>query len=170
MVTVALAIVLVCALGWRFRSDPLEALAVCVTAATSTRLSQIDFREHRLPNRIVGPLALFVVVAVLVLGLVDNDLERALVALLVGTAVFAVLFVLGLANGIGMGDVKFSFPLAALLIWLGDGRLLLAAVVMVLSAGLYTVGLMAWKRSMRFAVPFGPFMAIGFAAAALLLG
>jgi len=35
---------------------------------------------------------------------------------------------------------------------------------------LYTLGLMVWKRSLRFFVPFGPFMAIGFVIAALLLG
>jgi len=170
MVTAVIGVVVVAALAWRFRSDPLEAIVVGVTAAASTRLSQIDFREHRLPNRIVGPLAGFVAVGVLVLGAIDEDLSRAGRALLIGAIVFAVLFVLGLANGIGMGDVKFSFPLATLLAWLGQDHLVLAGFALVLTAGLYTLGLMLWKRSLRFFAPFGPFMAIGFVIAALLLG
>lgn len=170
VITAIVGVVAAVALAWRFSSEPLIAIALAVTAVTSARLSQIDFREHRLPNQIVGPLALFAAVAVVLFGVVDNDIERSGSALLVAAIAFVILFVVGLANGIGMGDVKFSFPLVALLAWLGRDYLTLAALVMVLTAGLYTVVLMVSKRSLRFFVPFGPFMAAGLTVSALLLG
>lgn len=48
------------------RDEPADALVAVVVLAVSGRLAKIDFAEHRLPNHIVGPLALFVAAATVV--------------------------------------------------------------------------------------------------------
>ena len=63
-------------------------------AAVAGWLSLIDWREHRLPNNIVGPLAAGVAIWILAMGVVLDDLGRSMVALgwgWVGLAVFLVL-------------------------------------------------------------------------------
>ncbi len=153
---------------WAFRDDPLVAATVAAIAAVSTWLSVIDFNEHRLPNRIVLPLAIFATVAVLILGLVDEDLERAVIAIATGLGFFAVLFAFGLFGGIGMGDVKFSYPLVVVLAWFGADSVRAAAWATILAGGVYTVSAMIRNRSTKMQIPFGPFMAIGFVAGALV--
>jgi leader peptidase (prepilin peptidase)/N-methyltransferase len=151
-----------------FRSDLVAGIVTAVVTAVSTWLAIIDFREHRLPNRIVIPLAGFATVGVLVLGLVDDDLGRAIRAVAIAMAVFAVLFVLGLVGGIGMGDVKYSYPLTAVLAWFGSLSLQTALLAMVLAAGVYTIVQLIRTRSAKMMIAFGPFMAIGFVAGALV--
>ena len=155
------------AVAWVLREDPLEAAVAAVIAAASTWLAIIDFNEHRLPDRIVGPLAGFATVAVVVLGLVDDDIAQAGTAIAVAVAVVAGLFVLNLAVGVGMGDVKFSYPLAVMLVWLGNDALRIGALAMILSAGVYTAARLIRARSSKMQIPFGPFMALGFVVAIL---
>jgi len=163
-------VICVVAILWVFRSELLTGLVASGIAVVSTLLSVVDFNEHQLPNRMTGPLAGFTAIAVFVLGVIDDDVAQAVTALGIGAAVFVGLFVLGLAGGIGMGDVKFSFPLAVMLTWLGSRSLQLAVLVMFLSAGIYTVAKLIRSRSMRMQIPFGPFMALGYVAGVLVAG
>ncbi len=57
--------------------------------AVSGWLSLIDWREHRLPNRIVGPLAAGVAAWLVVLGLATSQFDRVLASLGWGFAGFA---------------------------------------------------------------------------------
>ena len=150
-----------------FRSDILTGAIAAVVTATSTSLSVIDFNEHRLPNRITLPLAGFATAAVVVLGVAEDDLARTARSVGIAIAVFLVVAVLGLAGGIGMGDVKFSYPLAAILAWFGSTSMRVAVIVMILVAGVYTAVTLIRNRSSKMMIPFGPFMAAGFVAGVL---
>jgi len=59
----------VCAAIISHRSNPVAAVALAGGVATLGALAAIDFRTHRMPNRIVGPLAAAAVAADFVAGL-----------------------------------------------------------------------------------------------------
>lgn len=148
----------------RHHAQPLQAAAIAIVVAVAGWLAVIDIAEHRLPNRIVGPLAAFVLVAVVLFGLEADALGQSLRAVLVGGSIFAVLFVAALGGVIGMGDAKLSLPYATLLAWFTGPTLQLAGLVTVFAAGIFTVGLLAARRGAKAMIAFGPFMALGFVA------
>lgn len=124
-------------------------------------LSVIDWREHRLPNRIVGPLAAGVALWLVVLGAAAGEFDRLAAAFGWGFAGFFVFFALHLAAGLGMGDVKYAWPVCATLGWFGWTSLRVALIALVLSGGV--AGGLAQLRGKghthRHA--YGPFMAFG---------
>lgn len=162
-----IGIVATIAVGWTLRGEPLEAATAGIITLASTPLAIIDFNEHRLPNRYTGPLAVFATVALIVLGAANEDLAGAATAIGIGAIGFAVFFALSLPLSIGMGDVKFAYPLAAVLAWFGATTLRTAALAMFLSAGVYTAATLLHHRRRSMMIPFGPFMAVGFVAGVL---
>jgi leader peptidase (prepilin peptidase)/N-methyltransferase len=148
-------------LATMYRTEPLQALVIVIVLITSGSLARIDFAEHRLPNRIVGPLAVFAVGSVVVFGALDSNWGRTGSAVLTGVVVFAFLFLAALGRTIGMGDAKLSLPYTTLLAWFGSGALQAAAVGAILLAGAYTVFVLARDRTLRSMIPFGPFMGLG---------
>ena len=132
---IAVGVVATVAVFYGHRASLLAALAFGTVVAVSTWLSVIDVREHRLPNKIVGPLALAVVAGVIIGGFVQEDLARSWRALGFGLAVAGVLLIANLLAGIGMGDVKYGFPMAATVGWFGWDALVLALMATALSAG-----------------------------------
>lgn len=169
-VVLAVGIIAAAAVVWALRDDPLTAILMASVVPICAWLSAIDFNVHRLPNKIVGPLAAWAAFAVALLGLVDGDLGRSVTALLVAAAVFAGLMIAGLLGAIGMGDVKFSFPLAALLMWFGSDSLTQAGMVAIFVGGFWSLGVLIITRKRHQYVPFGPFMSLGFVVAMLLAG
>jgi len=69
-------------------------------AAVTPELVRVDLREHRLPNRMVVPG--------IVVGLVACALTGSPIPVIAALAFAGLLWVLGLAGGIGMGDVKLA--------------------------------------------------------------
>ena len=119
-------------------------------------LAAIDLDHRLLPNRIVYPLAVYGVVATL---LVDRaDLAENLIA---GAGAFTFLFlaVLAYPRGMGMGDVKLA---GAMGIYLGLS--VIPALLIAFLAG-SIVGLTMIARegasARKKAVPFGVFLALG---------
>jgi len=129
--------------------------------AVSAWLSVIDVREHRLPNRIVGPLAAGVAIWLVALGLVTSQFERTIAAIGWGCAGFAAFFVLYLVAGMGAGDVKYAWPVCATVGWFGWSSLRVALFGLIFSGGL--VGLIAQlnSRGSPQQIAYGPFMAFG---------
>jgi leader peptidase (prepilin peptidase)/N-methyltransferase len=128
------------------------------------RLSIIDFKAHRLPNQLVG---WFAVIEVFLLGFLSwfaDDLARLMTALVVGvasTTAYLLLYFLSRA-ALGMGDVKFAFPLGLCVGWYSANHWLVAIFVSFLLAGLVAVIGLATKRMTRKSrLAFGPYMFLG---------
>lgn len=154
---------------WWHERGPGAAVAVGVVVLGATVLAVIDVRSHRLPNIVVGPLAGGVVAGLVVAGVVTHDPTRAARAVGFGVAALAVLLVGHLAGGVGMGDVKFVFPLAATLGWFGLHAVAVAAMATTLSAAVALVGLLVARRGWSVRLAYGPHLTVGFSVALLLV-
>ena len=143
------------------RDQLIGGLALGAVILVSAWLAAIDFREHRLPNRIVGPLAAAVVIGLLVAGLVEDDLGRSGRALWLGVATAAILLGANLVGGLGMGDVKYGFPMAATLGWYGWDTLFIGLLVTTIGGAVAAVVLLIQRRQREQELAYGPYMALG---------
>jgi leader peptidase (prepilin peptidase)/N-methyltransferase len=135
-------------------------------------LSVIDLEHYLLPNRIVYPMTLALLVLFTVAALLDDDWDALGRGVVGGLIAFAVFFVLHLVSprSMGFGDVKLSFGLGLALGWLGWGELLLGLFLGFLYGAVIGIALMiVRRRNRKQAIPFGPFMAAG-ALTAILVG
>jgi leader peptidase (prepilin peptidase)/N-methyltransferase len=127
-------------------------------------LWQIDQRHHRLPNVIV--LSLYPIVG---LGLVIATLMtgRAVwMSIAAGSAVWLAVFMtmllLSRGRGIGLGDVKLSPVIGAVLGWFSLDIVVLGLVAAFTMGGLWAIVLLVSRRVTRHsAIAFGPFMIVG---------
>jgi len=149
-----------------------ELPAFLAFGTTLVILSAIDLEHHRLPDKVLGPAAIVAVVLLVPAAAAGGRwvaLEHAGVGAL---AYGAPMLVLGLAapSAMGGGDVKFAPYLGLHLGWLGLRLVLAGALLGLIAGGLGGVALLiAGKKGMKDAIPFGPFMALG-ALGAILLG
>ena len=124
-------------------------------------LSIIDIRSHRLPNQIVGAMALLLISAQAVIALTQSQLDRLVAALataLVTTLVYLLLYTVS-RGSMGMGDVKFAFPLGLTIGWYNPNEWSLAIFLTFASAGVVAVIGMALKRTTRKSqIALGPYM------------
>lgn len=132
-------------------------------AAVSARLSIVDLREHLLPNRLVGPLAAGVAVWIVALGVVEADLGRAVTALGWGFAASGVFFALHLTAGLGMGDVKYAWPLGATLGWFGWPSMKVALFGLAIGGLLVALPGLVQRKGLTHRVAYGPVMAFALA-------
>ncbi|EKD85636.1 MAG: hypothetical protein ACD_37C00671G0018 [uncultured bacterium] len=73
---------------------------------------------------------------------------------------FLLIFLLTRGKGMGLGDVKFSFVLG---LTLGISGTILALYIAFLTGGIIGFILIIWKKkNLKTAVPFGPFLVVGF--------
>lgn len=128
------------------------------------RLSIIDFKSHRLPNRLV---AWFTATQILIMGItswITSDLGRLTTALGIAgvtTIVYLMLYLVS-RGSLGMGDVKFAFPLGLSVGWYSANQWLLAIFVSFLLAGLVAViGLVTKRMTGKSRLAFGPYMFLG---------
>ena len=137
-------------------------LPLLVLAGFGIRLSAIDLKVHRLPNSLVAWFAGTQVVTLI--GLSLGDLEPLKISMLVATgstAIYCVLFVLS-RGSLGMGDVKFAFPLGLSVGWFAPDLWLMAIFTSFLLAGVVAVIGLAAKRIERTShIAFGPYMFLG---------
>jgi leader peptidase (prepilin peptidase)/N-methyltransferase len=125
-------------------------------------LSAIDLRHRIVPNRLVLPAALVVLVAQTAL---QPSPEWALGAF--GASFFLFVAALAYPAGMGMGDVKLALLLGAML-----GRLVSVGLMLGMFAALVpSVYLLVRHGSAarKMGIPFAPFLALG-AIAALFAG
>ena len=140
--------------GW-----PAILLAVTV-AATGVLLAMIDLACLRLPDPLVGALALIVVVPAAVVG-DPRSLGRAgLAAAAVGAAYLLLLVLPG--GGLGFGDVKLAAVLGFALGLIGWPAVLVGVVAPHLINGPVAVVLLLRGRARRgTALPLGPALLAG---------
>lgn len=156
---VALAALAVAALGLGPATIPAIYLA-----AVAPELARVDLRERRLPNRIVVPGLVVGVVAAAVSWAATG--VPPVVPLVAGVASGALFLLLGIAGGMGMGDVKL-----ATLIGLASPTVLVVIAAplaaFLLGGVVATVVMIARGRGARIA--FGPYLLAGYVAALALL-
>ena len=128
------------------------------------RLSIVDFKSHRLPNQLVGWFTATQILIMAVISWMASDYARLLTALGVGVATmisYVLLYLLS-RGSLGMGDVKFAFPLGLCVGWYSTNQWLLAIFISFLIAGLVAViGLVTKRMTRKSRLAFGPYMFLG---------
>jgi leader peptidase (prepilin peptidase) / N-methyltransferase len=158
------------AMALRFGASwALPAYLVLVSALLA--LSLIDLDTFLLPNKIVYPLSVAMVVLFGLAAALDDGGEAYVRALLGGLAAFAFFLTIHLIapRGMGFGDVKLSFSLGVALGWLSWGSVFLGLFLGFLLGAVVGMTLIATGlRTRRDHVPFGPFLAAGTVLAILV--
>ena len=129
-----------------------------------TRLSTVDFKSHRLPNQLVGWFTATQILIMGIAGWMASDFARLLPALGVAAATMIsyVLLYLVSRGSLGMGDVKFAFPLGLCVGWYSTDQWLVAIFVSFLIAGVVAViGLVTKQMTRKSSLAFGPYMFLG---------
>lgn len=133
-------------------------------AAASIALALIDIDFQRLPNRIVLPSTVVVIVLLSLAAIVQLDLTRLVSTLGGAAAMFALYLVIMLVypQGIGGGDVKLAPMIGAALGYVGWSELAAGAFAGFVLGALWAVALIARRAgSRKTGLPFGPFMLLG---------
>jgi leader peptidase (prepilin peptidase)/N-methyltransferase len=128
------------------------------------QLSIIDFKSHRLPNNLVGAFALTEIFIMMGLSFVESDLSRLVTAVGIAIATMSVYVLLYFISrgALGMGDVKFAFPLGLCVGWCSAGLWLVAIFVSFFTAGtIAIIGLVTKQMTRKSRLAFGPFMSLG---------
>jgi prepilin signal peptidase PulO-like enzyme (type II secretory pathway) len=133
-----------------------RALVAAFFAAVLVVLAAIDFEKRIIPNRIVVPAGVIVL-----LGDIAAVPNRAKEWTFAAFAAMLVALVISLATrgGFGMGDVKLAFLLGA-----GLGAAVVGAfAVAMLATFVVSVGILARRglKARKEMIPFGPFLALG---------
>lgn len=139
-------------------------IAYLYLAAISIALTLIDLDTHRLPNPIVLPSYVVLVVLLAVACLFGAPWDALLRAGIAGAALFAFYWILRVARpgGMGGGDVKLAGVIGIALGWIGWGAVVVGAFAAFLIGGVVGIALMLGRRATRkTAIPFGPFMVVG---------
>jgi leader peptidase (prepilin peptidase)/N-methyltransferase len=133
-----------------------EALVVVFVIATLVVISRHDLERRIIPNRIVVPAWIAVLLAQMLIY-PDSWLEFLLASF--GAGAFFLVVQLAYPAGLGMGDVKLALLLGAALGWAVIPALLLAT----LASGLVSAGLVIKKgaAARKRTIPLGPFLAGG---------
>jgi leader peptidase (prepilin peptidase)/N-methyltransferase len=152
------------------RLGPAPMLPVLLLAVVlGVLLVEVDLRCLRLPDPLVGALAVLVAVPLTALGLAEpGRLGRALLAAaLVGLAYLVVALLPG--RGLGLGDVKLAAVLGFLLGYLGWPAVVLGVLAAHLINGPVALFLLVTRRARgETPLPFGPAL-LGGALAAVAL-
>jgi leader peptidase (prepilin peptidase)/N-methyltransferase len=133
-----------------------ETLVVVATISVLVVISRHDLERRIIPNRIVVPAWLAVLLFQVVLY--PNHWVEWVVSS-VGAGLFFLLVALAYPAGLGMGDVKLALLIGAAVGWSVVTALLLGTLASGVVAGimLFREGQSARKR----AIPLGPFLAGG---------
>jgi len=126
----------------------------------------IDYRKRIIPNAVVLPALIAFAAAILALDLAGQPLsfvDGLLGLLAYGGGLFLVALVS--PGGMGMGDVKLAALIGLVLGALGLRYVGVAAALGILTGGLGAVVALALGRDRKDAIPFGPYLALGAAAA-----
>jgi len=137
-------------------------IPLLVLVGFGARLSAIDLKVHRLPNQLVAWFTAIQLASLIALSLHDvNELKMPLLVAIGTTAIYLILFILS-RGALGMGDVKFAFPLGLTVGWYAPDFWLMAIFSSFLCAGVVALLGIAAKRITRNSpIAFGPYMFLG---------
>ena len=130
-----------------------------VLVGFGARLSAIDLKVHRLPNQLVAWFTATQIATLIALSLDDTNYLKLPVLVAVGTsAIYLILFALS-RGALGMGDVKFAFPLGLIVGWYAPELWLIAIFGTFLSAGVVAlVGIITKRMNRQSKLALGPYM------------
>jgi len=133
-----------------------ETVVIVFVIVTLVVISKHDLERHIIPNRIVVPAWIAVLLAHLVLH--PQHWVEWLVASF-GAGAFFLVIQLAYPAGLGMGDVKLALLLGAALGW----AVIAALFIGTIAAGLVSAGLLIKQgaEARKRAIPLGPFLAGG---------
>lgn len=130
-------------------------------ALFGTQLSLIDLKSHRLPNQLVGWFTASQLLVLFIANQGSTSPKRLLDALIIGglnTLVYLILFAMS-RGSLGMGDVKFSFPLGLTVGWYAPELWLVAIFGTFMTAGVVALLGIITKRMNRLSkLALGPYM------------
>lgn len=169
--SVVAAVVVVVLVVTRWGTEPVAAGVALIAVGAAWLASLVDLRCHRLPDLIVLPMGLGLVLAAGAWSVLAGDGWWLGSALAAGVTAAVVLGV-GWLVGMGLGDVKFGAALGVLTGW-AVGTPVGAVLVALGGVGLASFGAAVWwlwsalvhRHAPRW-FPFGPFLA----ASALVIG
>lgn len=124
----------------------------------------VDYEHHRLPDRLVRPLAASALLLLAAAALVRDDWSAYLRALEGAAAVFAVLYLLAFISprSFGFGDVKLGGVLGLYLGWSAWIDVYYGVFAGFLIGALLALALLATRRaSLKSHIAFGPMLVIG---------
>jgi leader peptidase (prepilin peptidase)/N-methyltransferase len=137
--------------------DIISALPLVYLAVASIPLVVIDYKEHRLPNKIVLPFAALAFITAIVVNVATQSWGNLLLAVGLPFAWFIIGLVLNYFDTLGMGDVKF---ITALLLAVGVYSPLIALLIIPLSVLFALIAVVYWIMSGKVeksrSVPLGP--------------
>ncbi len=137
--------------------------------AVAYRLSVIDIREHRLPNRLVLPAFPIALAG----HLIASALAKAWFNLLVALACGLLALLIGLAANrwatLGMGDVKLITTISLSLGWFSFLAPLIAVVLaFVIACAVVLVMVALRKTTLSSSFALGPYLLVGFVLTQML--
>jgi leader peptidase (prepilin peptidase) / N-methyltransferase len=138
--------------------------AFVVLALAGAPLTLIDYEHHRLPNRLVYPLAGAGAVLLVVAAAIRADWTDLLRAVEGGAAVYAVLFAIMLISprSFGFGDVRLGGVLGLYLGYQGWAAVYYGILGGFVLGTLVAIALLAARRATRkTAIAFGPMLLVG---------
>ena len=140
-----------CGLSFGLTAEAAIAAFICFVLVA---IARADLETHLIPNRIVVPATVAILVA---RTLDDPSVQWVLGALGAGLVLF--LIVLAYPKGMGMGDVKLAAFLGAAL----GGAVVIALFVGFLASAIPAIALLVRHGSAarKRAIPLGPFLALG---------
>ena len=154
------------------RVHPLLVLAALgVAVAAGIVLVAIDARARRLPDAVLAPTLVVVLVLLVVAGIVDHRPSELVAALIGGAAAFAGYSLLALGTaGLGFGDCKLAALIGVVLGWFGWSALIAGVTLGFVLAALYLLARMFTGRFSRSEqIPLAPFMLVGAFAVLLVV-
>jgi leader peptidase (prepilin peptidase)/N-methyltransferase len=132
-------------------------LPLLILIALGGKLAAVDYQTHRLPNRLVSWLTVTQLVALTFLWQPEK-LQAALLTALATTVTYILLYLIS-RGSLGMGDVKFSFPLGLTVGWYAPSNWLLTILLTFVLAGLVSITEVILKRkTLKSRFAFGPYM------------
>jgi len=132
-------------------------LPLLILIALGGKLAVVDYQTHRLPNRLFGWLTVTQLVALTLLWQPEK-LQAALLTALATTVTYTLLYLIS-RGSLGMGDVKFSFPLGLTVDWYAPSNWLLTILLTFVLAGLVSITEVILKRkTLKSRFAFGPYM------------
>ena len=152
--------------------DALQVAPLLVFLVVGGRLSLIDLRTYRLPNRLIaictaGILALQITYC-FAIGTFSALVQSGQTLGKIFTA-YVLLYILSRGQ-LGMGDVKFAIPVGLIIGWFQPNAWLISLLVTFLLAGIISlIGLLSRKLDRKSHIPLGPLMYVG-SFLTLLLG